>query len=655
MTKTCKRKTLLILTFIVAVVLLLLAVCNPITAFAEEIQTLSSRFFPSIFDDSGGGNGGGGTITNQTGLGLGINVVTAEALNDFKTGYSILDNDKLQSLGKSSYSTYTSYSKTLSATTETELIVQYLNNVYFSGGFGLDSIGNLEANLLLGNSLVLENYSYKYYYLYTDYIQRYRLYINNYLNRDTYQDAFSEMFLNDLQLLKNEDITYRTFFDRYGTHLVGSAYYGGQLNFSFTVASNKVVINEDVKYCFDQSVSFPVEVDVMAKIKQVIEQELNVKYSSSDLTYQLGAIAFGGKSFSTSNINKCEEYYDKWKDSIDSDDDCVIVNYNSDGLVPLWYILPEEYTSLSNTMEQEYMQLCADRKSDFLDEFKTGNYTDFSGGTGGKDNPFIITEAKQLFNIPKISMDSNYKLANDIDLKNYNWTALGGFYNQEQFTGTFDGDGHTISNMTKTTNISEIGNRVYFGFFGVIGKGGCFKNVTFTGVNISTDGPENNNAKMRSFVGVVAGACDSGSVISNVTVVNSNVKFDCKTNGMSYVGGIVGLAYESVIEDCNNAATLVSGRYSAYVGGIAGFASFSKFYNCTNSGKLTAHGLAVFGRAGAGGIIGEMCKQETRISTCYNCNSTGSRTATAFGGKSLREDSCDPECANKAAYDYIVE
>ena len=42
-------------------------------------------------------------ITNQTGLGLGINVVTAESFNDFKLSYMVFDDEALQALPKSSF------------------------------------------------------------------------------------------------------------------------------------------------------------------------------------------------------------------------------------------------------------------------------------------------------------------------------------------------------------------------------------------------------------------------------------------------------------------------------------------------------------------------------------------------------------------------
>lgn len=41
------------------------------------------------------------SVTQQTGLGLGINVVTAQNFNDFKLGYMVFDNNEIQSFSTS--------------------------------------------------------------------------------------------------------------------------------------------------------------------------------------------------------------------------------------------------------------------------------------------------------------------------------------------------------------------------------------------------------------------------------------------------------------------------------------------------------------------------------------------------------------------------
>ena len=64
-------------------------------------------------------------ITNQTGLGLGINVVTAESFNDFKLSYMVFDDEALQALPKSSVDLNNSQSYMYSTIDERSLIAQF--------------------------------------------------------------------------------------------------------------------------------------------------------------------------------------------------------------------------------------------------------------------------------------------------------------------------------------------------------------------------------------------------------------------------------------------------------------------------------------------------------------------------------------------------
>ena len=64
-------------------------------------------------------------------------------------------------------------------------------------------------------------------------------------------------------------------------------------------------------------------------------------------------------------------------------------------------------------------------------------------------------------------------LTADIDLENQAWTPIGSESNQ--YTGTFDGGGHTISGLY--INSEE----TYAGLFGVVGEGGTVKELTVDG------------------------------------------------------------------------------------------------------------------------------------------------------------------------------
>ncbi len=148
------------------------------------------------------------------------------------------------------------------------------------------------------------------------------------------------------------------------------------------------------------------------------------------------------------------------------------------------------------------------------------------------------------------------KLVNDINLGGEEWAPIGNSTNT--FQGTFDGNGHTISNLAITGNNSDVG---LFGYT----TGGEIKNLTIDNALVSG----------RLSVGVVAGTPYT-SKYTNIMVTGH-----VEVNGMSYVGGVGGKnAYANWtnitvnVDDTSyvKATSTENGTaYRTYVGGVIGF------------------------------------------------------------------------------------
>ena len=172
------------------------------------------------------------------------------------------------------------------------------------------------------------------------------------------------------------------------------------------------------------------------------------------------------------------------------------------------------------------------------------------------------------------------KLNNDIDLlgtvhneSGVFWTPIGTYDNY--FAGTFDGQEHTISNMTVNATVDNSG------LFGCV-SGATIRNVILDS-SCSVTSTANN-------VGGIAGVTYNETLIENV-VNNGNV-----SGTSNYVGGIVGYAYDgAAIKNASNTGGNVSGY--EYVGGIVGAAQGGSIENVINSGTIS-------GTNNIGGIVG---------------------------------------------------
>ena len=132
-------------------------------------------------------------------------------------------------------------------------------------------------------------------------------------------------------------------------------------------------------------------------------------------------------------------------------------------------------------------------------------------------NTYEVYNAEGMKNIAKLvneegKTDINITLTDNIDLTGIDWTPIGKDDNKA-YTGTFDGNGKTITGLTVT------GSDRYTGLFGFIK--GTVKNVVLTEINITSG----------TFVGGVAGWSFGGN-IENCSVSGSVSGSD--------VGGVVG-------------------------------------------------------------------------------------------------------------------
>ncbi|MBR6825875.1 MAG: heparinase II/III family protein, partial [Oscillospiraceae bacterium] len=178
------------------------------------------------------------------------------------------------------------------------------------------------------------------------------------------------------------------------------------------------------------------------------------------------------------------------------------------------------------------------------------------------------------------------RLLADIDLENEEWIPIGGNASADGaskivFTGTFDGNGHTVSNLS----VSE-GN-YYVGFFGDLSK-----------AVIQNFGIESGMVTGEGKVGGLAGTIRGG-----VTILNCYNK--ASVCGKAAVGGIVGMASgaDSTIENCYNAgSTGGNGSAAGIVGYYSGSATNTTVKNCFNTGKVK-YGIVGSASADATGTL----------------------------------------------------
>ena len=212
-------------------------------------------------------------------------------------------------------------------------------------------------------------------------------------------------------------------------------------------------------------------------------------------------------------------------------------------------------------------------------------------------------------------LDANKNLVSKSDLTE--WKPIGARWSS--YTGTFDGQGYTISGLYFNNPTSS-----YVGLFGSIGANGKISNVGVLdsyfqfselgggvcGVNHGTVRDCKNTGSVRGLaaIGGVCGLNEKGGIIENsfnegtVSGTGDNVQ---------QVGGVCGYN-NGTIKSCYNTAS-VSGQNS--VGGVCGNGCGVTTTNCFNGGIVS-------GQSHVSGVCGYDYNYDGTLTNCYYLSDT---------------------------------
>ena len=224
------------------------------------------------------------------------------------------------------------------------------------------------------------------------------------------------------------------------------------------------------------------------------------------------------------------------------------------------------------------------------------------------------------------NLSGDYQLATDIDASvTAVWNGGTGFIpigrNTRPFVGTFDGQGHTITNLVSSSTI------FYSGLFGNVGSSGVVRNIGVTNATIKT-----------GLIPGLGGGILAGENEGTIEDAFATGTIDGGTYG-SNVGGLVGTNSGQVIKSFANVAVSGKGIYSfgGLVGDNAGTGTITQSYAAgsvyggnangglvgLNLGKVSQSYATgrITGRFAVGGLVGNA--QGTTTTSYWDIQTTG--------------------------------
>ncbi|MBN1124247.1 MAG: hypothetical protein JXA82_04505 [Sedimentisphaerales bacterium] len=201
-------------------------------------------------------------------------------------------------------------------------------------------------------------------------------------------------------------------------------------------------------------------------------------------------------------------------------------------------------------------------------------------GDGTAENPFLIQtpEDIQTLSLTHMIWDCYFLLENDLNLDGFAINPIGHETAGNSFRGHFDGQGHSISNMT----LSYSSDSDYVGLFGYISSAGNVQDLILDSVY------------------VVGGDC-----IGGLAGMTTGTIMDCRVTGTvageSRVGGVAG-DNRGIIQDCCSEASIIGRQY---IGGLVGWNDEpGKIQQSYAKGTISAPAIYDSHQGSAGGLVG---------------------------------------------------
>ncbi|OXU14582.1 GLUG motif-containing protein [Sedimentisphaera salicampi] len=247
----------------------------------------------------------------------------------------------------------------------------------------------------------------------------------------------------------------------------------------------------------------------------------------------------------------------------------------------------------------------------------------FAAGDGTENNPYQISTPEHLEAVND-DLSANYVLTGNIDLsaRTYDRAVIAPdtdytdrdseFYHARPiftgspFTGSFDGAGYKIVNLTVDASNAIGDYPCHIGFIGKI-EGGLVRNVGIENTVITFE----DVYYKAEYLGGLAGF-NSGTISNCYSA--ANVSGDAE-----FLGSLCG-SNSGTIEKCNATGSVLGGRAAEYVAGLCGRNEGGTISNCYATGSVT-------GDFDLGGLCG------SNSGTIINCYATGSVSgSSSLGG-----------------------
>lgn len=365
----------------------------------------------------------------------------------------------------------------------------------------------------------------------------------------------------------------KAFFNTYGTHIVTQYDAGGEAYTSYegTDTSNSMKSEFDI----EANASVDVSTKTVAAVNVAVNTSGGEKHENSfaNNNQQMSMRVRGGdpmySTFDAIISGDADDTVNGWLASMYGMDEntgstkSTMIKSDNMQLFAMWDLLAmdksQSHTARIEELKKYYMDNVKEEIVDMYQEFIYGIPTNFAdeyaqiyseivtdeelGSIDAIPEGFLPVRTED--DLMKMKGNKNYILLNDIEITD---DFIHAAVDYDEFTGIFDGNGHTISGLQLIDTKGK-----YIGLFPVINEGAVIKNLVIKDAEIVIESEEGQTV----YAGILCGTNTDGLTgsdlgkIMDVRIEDSSITIKGGA-GTTYLGGIVGYTDSRSINSDNN-------------------------------------------------------------------------------------------------------
>ncbi|MDR3293665.1 MAG: hypothetical protein LBT20_06145 [Clostridiales bacterium] len=481
------------------------------------------------------------------GLGYGVNALTADSATEISRAISMFDKKQLADVGVGQYKVGSNRATAITSQEISTVIQSYNASLIYGrsananvlqGMFtaGFSTKFGLESNI--GTAYKLN----QFYYIQNQYVKGNNFILNDYGDDGLYASMLSQTLRNDLIKVKNNTMSVDALLEKYGTHVVMGVSFGGMIECAYSMLSTEDSLSTTVGAALSAQFSASISNgSSSAGGSQSSSAAFDAQYlkNNSDYKTHLDINTVGGTVISSATFGQLAGAYSEWVSSINNTDKHVIMDVADQGLVPIWYYFPEEYSSVASKVESRFNERAVTAGGILAEKMKKPTII-VAGG------PYNATMTRK-----NCQQDNGYNYdvqASSVDMKNRHYGFELGQLVLNNTVKNSDGT-YTVAtgklpslffNLTQDINslplyiansatVNEISDDTWSGAVKdtningkKIGKGAYYVRITYTDSTQSEYNATNifNNQARGSNITLLSGSnFNSAKTVKNITVV----------------------------------------------------------------------------------------------------------------------------------------